>query len=83
MAAHRVKSVRSDGPAFKAGLRDGQELNGCSVYNNQPDKVATFHIRTTAGRNVIRYYPRETITVPQYHLDQKAYADNPDACRRQ
>jgi predicted metalloprotease with PDZ domain len=83
MAAHRVTSVRSDGPAFKAGLRDGQELEGWSVYNDKPDKKTAFHIRTTAGRYVIQYYPREMITAPQYHLHQKAYADNPDACRRQ
>jgi hypothetical protein len=42
------------------------------VYNNQPEKMATFHIRTEAGPKVIEYYPRRTVAgVPQYALDQK------------
>jgi predicted metalloprotease with PDZ domain len=84
MAAHRVTGVREDGPAFKAGLRDGQTLNGWSVYNNQPEKMATFRIRTEAGPKVIQYHPSRTVAgVPQYDLDQKAYQDNPDGCRGQ
>jgi predicted metalloprotease with PDZ domain len=82
MAAHRVTAVKEDGPAFKAGLRDGQELNGWSVYNNQPDRLATFHIDTAMGHQTIQYYPRETTTAPQYHLDQRAFADDPAACQR-
>ena len=82
MAAHRVTGVKEEGPAFKAGLRDGQTLNGWSVYNNQPEKMATFHIRTEAGPKVIEYYPSRTVAgVPQYDLDQKAYRSSPDACR--
>jgi len=82
-AVRRVTAVEKDGPAFKAGLRDGQELNGWSVYNNQPDKLATFRVQTVAGRQTIQYYPREITTAPQYHLDQKAFADDPAACQRQ
>jgi predicted metalloprotease with PDZ domain len=84
MIAHRVSGVIEGGPAFRAGLRDGQTLTGWSVYNNQPEKMATFHIQTDGGPEVIQYYPRRTIKdVPQYDLDQKAYATNPDACRGQ
>jgi predicted metalloprotease with PDZ domain len=81
-AVRRVTAVEKNGPAFKAGLRDGQELNGWSVFNNQPDKLATFRIQTVAGRQTIQYYPREITTAPQYHLDQKVFADDPAACQR-
>ncbi|HTQ56428.1 MAG TPA: hypothetical protein VMI94_18290 [Bryobacteraceae bacterium] len=80
--ARRVMGVRPEGPAFRAGLRDGQELLGWSIYNDQPDKMAKFTIRTAAGRQTIEYYPRgETRTVPQYHLDEQAYQADPAACR--
>jgi predicted metalloprotease with PDZ domain len=67
--ANTVTGVIPDGPAFKAGLRDGQTLAGVSVYNNQPEKLARFTIQTAEGRQTLEYYPRgKAITVPQYHL---------------
>jgi len=81
-AARRVTSVREDGPAFNAGLRNGQQINGVSVYNNQPDKIAKISIVTDSGPQAIEYYPRKTVKVPQYHLDQAAYASNPAGCRK-
>jgi predicted metalloprotease with PDZ domain len=84
MTAHRVTGVAEEGPAFKAGLRNGQTLNGWSVYYDQPEKMATFHVRTEGGPKVIQYYPSRIVAgVPQYDLDQKAYKGNPDACRGQ
>jgi predicted metalloprotease with PDZ domain len=84
MTAHQVTGVAEEGPAFRAGLRNGQTLTGWSVYNNQPEKMATFHIRTEGGPKVIQYYPSRTVAgVPQYDLDQKTYQGNPDACRGQ
>jgi predicted metalloprotease with PDZ domain len=81
-AAGRITSVREDGPAFKAGLRNGQQINGSSVYNNQPDKIAKIGIVTEVGTQTIEYYPRKTVKVPQYHVDQAAYASNPAGCRK-
>jgi predicted metalloprotease with PDZ domain len=74
MAAHKITAVRPDSPASKAGLRDGQKLLGWSVYNDQPDKSASFTIQTDAGEKTkIEYYPKgKMITVPQYHLDPGA-----------
>jgi len=86
-AARRVMGVRNDGPAFKAGLRNGQQTAGISVYNNQPDKIAKVSIVTETvtetGTQPIEYYPRKLVKVPQYHLDQAAYASNPEGCRKQ
>lgn len=49
-AAGSVTGVLLDGPAFRAGLRNGQRLGGrLSVYNNQPDKIAIVTIQTSEG----------------------------------
>jgi predicted metalloprotease with PDZ domain len=68
--AHKLTAVRPDGPAFKAGLREGQPLSGWSVHNNQPDQLARMTITTEDGNKTkIEYYPRGMmITVPQYHM---------------
>lgn len=81
-AAHSVIGLRPGGPAFQAGLRDGQRLAGWSVYNDQPDKIATLTIQTDTGRQTIEYYPKgKTITLQQYHIDPQAYSRDPAACR--
>jgi len=83
--AHKITGVVPDGPAYKAGLRDGQLLNGrVSVYNGHTDKPAIFTIQTDDGTKAIEYYPRgKTIATPQFHLDEKTYAANEASCRMQ
>jgi len=53
-----VTGVELNGPAFQAGLRNGQRLSGrLSVYNNEPDKPAIVTVQTSEGRkpsNTIR-----------------------------
>ena len=82
-AANSVTGVEPGGPAFQAGLRNGQRLAGrLSVYNNQPDKIAIVAIRTNDGQQAIEYYPQgKPVKVVQYHLDQQAYAANPASCQ--
>jgi predicted metalloprotease with PDZ domain len=65
-----ITGVQADGPAFRAGLRDGQALSGVSVYNNDPDRMARFTVQGAGGPSqTISYYPRgNAIKVPQYHL---------------
>jgi predicted metalloprotease with PDZ domain len=68
-AAETVKGVEPDGPAFAAGLRDGLQLTGVSVYNGQTDRLATITIRGDAGDRRIAYLPQgKTVVVWQYHL---------------
>lgn len=80
--AHRVTGVIPNGPAFEAGLRDGQQMVGFSVYDNQPDKTAKITVRTGATSQTIEYYPRgKPQAILQYHLDQQAYTANPAGCQ--
>jgi predicted metalloprotease with PDZ domain len=68
-SANTVKGVELDGPAFAAGLRNGQPLTGVSVYNGQTDRLATITIRGDAGDRKIAYLPQgKTVMVWQYHL---------------
>ncbi len=73
-AAGSITGVEPDGPAFQAGLRNGQRLSGrLSVYNNQPETAAIVTVQTSDGPKAIEYYPRgKSIAVMQYHLDQAA-----------
>ncbi|HZS47209.1 MAG TPA: hypothetical protein VFC63_19200 [Blastocatellia bacterium] len=82
MAKKIVIGVKDDGPAFKAGLRDGQRIAGRSINQGNTDKTAKIYIDTDQGRQTIEYYPRgKRIIVPQYHLDQAEYTANPNACK--
>jgi len=82
-AAGAIAGVEPAGPAFQAGLRNGQRLSGrLSIYNNEPEKAAIVTIRSGDARKTIEYYPHgKPISVMQYHLDQKAYAANPGSCQ--
>jgi predicted metalloprotease with PDZ domain len=69
--AKQVVGVVAEGPAFAAGLRNGQTLGRVSVYNGQPDRLATFTIHTDAGDQAIAFYPRgKAMPGWQYRLDQ-------------
>jgi predicted metalloprotease with PDZ domain len=58
-AAGKIVGVKAQGPAYAAGLRDGQVLSGrVSVSNNDPDRLALFTIRDDAGVREISFYPR-------------------------
>jgi predicted metalloprotease with PDZ domain len=83
-AAGSVTGVEPGGPAFQAGLRNGQRLSGkrLSVYNNHPEKIAIVTVQTGDGPRAIEYYPRGApVKVMQYHLDQQAYAADPVSCQ--
>jgi predicted metalloprotease with PDZ domain len=58
-AAGKVIGVRADGPAYAAGLRDGQLLSGrISVTNNDAQRAAVFGIRDDAGGREVQFFPK-------------------------
>jgi predicted metalloprotease with PDZ domain len=70
-AAKQIVGVVPGGPAFAAGLRDGQALGHTSFYNDDPNRLATFTIHTDPGDQAIAFYPRgKTVQVWQYQVDQ-------------
>jgi predicted metalloprotease with PDZ domain len=76
-----VAGVRPDSEAFKAGLRDGQQVIGTSIYWNDPLKPAKLTVHMAEGNQTFEYYPRGSASaVPQYHLDTEAYAANAGKC---
>ncbi len=57
--AGKVIGVRPDGPAYAAGLRDGQLLRGrTSVSNNDAERAAVFGIRDDAGEREVQFLPK-------------------------
>jgi len=77
----KVIGVKADSEAYKAGLRDGQQLLGWSIYNGDPTKQVKLTIKTDAGRQVITYLPQgEKVSVQQFILDQNEYSLRPEAC---
>jgi predicted metalloprotease with PDZ domain len=79
--SRKVVGVRPDSEAYKAGLRDGQQLLGWSITNNEPAKQVKLAIKTETGRREITYYPQgEKRPVQQFILDQDKYSLKPEAC---
>ncbi|MBD3298711.1 MAG: hypothetical protein GF341_08660 [candidate division Zixibacteria bacterium] len=68
--AGTVIGVDDGGPAYAAGLRDGQTLKGYSVHFNEPDKQITLTVEHEDTLREISYYPRgASMQVPEYVLD--------------
>jgi predicted metalloprotease with PDZ domain len=82
-AAGSVSGVEPGGPAFQAGLRNGQRLSGrLSVHNGQTEEMAIVTVQNSDGQRAIEYYPRgKPVKVMQYHLDQEAFAANAASCQ--
>jgi predicted metalloprotease with PDZ domain len=76
-----VAGVREDSEAFKAGVRDGQEVLGMSIYWNVVSKPVRLTVRAANGRLRIEYFPKgKTVTIPQYRMDKEAWTSTPERC---
>ena len=79
--AKKVIGVTAESEAYKAGLRDGQQLLGWSIDNGDPTKQVKLTIKTDTGRQAITYFPQgEKVSVQQFILDQDEYSMKPEAC---
>ncbi len=71
--------VREKGPAYDAGLRNGQKLIDGGLIFDDWTTMAQFTIEDSGKRKVVKYYPAagdEKVRVPQYRL--KAPAERKD-----
>jgi predicted metalloprotease with PDZ domain len=53
-----IVGVRKDGPAYSAGLRDGQKLLSSSITKGKPDQLATFKVSSESGEQRVSFYPQ-------------------------
>ena len=76
-----VAGVREDSEAFKAGVRDGQEVLGVSVNWGDVSKPVRLTVRAVSGQLRIEYFPKgKTVSVPQYRTDEEAWTLTPERC---
>ncbi|HEX8558866.1 MAG TPA: hypothetical protein VF668_12210 [Pyrinomonadaceae bacterium] len=77
-----VGAVREGGPAFRAGLRSGQQILGAQIFYGDPTKVVRLTVMDSRGRKDVQFYPAgEKLRVPQYALPARASEAEMAACR--
>ena len=68
-AAKVLTGVVEGGPAYLAGLRDGEALKGVSVYKGEPERPAKFRVAMDGGEREIIFFPRgKPMAAWQYEL---------------
>jgi predicted metalloprotease with PDZ domain len=73
--------VKPNGEAYKAGLRNGQELTRWSIYNGDPSKQVHLIVKSEDGDKVVNYYPLgEKVTIQQFTVDLHRYASSRRSC---
>ena len=67
-----ISGVRQDGPAYAAGLRDGQKLMELSFIKGNPDRLVTLKVNSGTDEQRISFYPRGKIeNIWQYELQPR------------
>lgn len=80
-AAGTVTGVRKNGPAFRAGLRDGMPVRR-TRWSSDPTQECEIHVGPRGGEaKAIRYLPQgEQRLVPQYRMAGARYEADKEAC---
>jgi predicted metalloprotease with PDZ domain len=80
-SAKLVTGLRSDSIAFKAGLRNGQEIIGRRIFFDDPTRPAEIKVKNGDGEVAIQFLPMgETIRVPQYTFKLQDFKEEERAC---
>lgn len=74
-AAKRVTGVVQNGLAYRAGIRDGQELFTWSIYNDNPSKDALLGVVIDGQKRTITFSPVKQATLEQYRVTSEAAKD--------
>jgi hypothetical protein len=61
-----MSGVVPDGPAYRAGIRNGRELFRWSIYNDDPSKDALLGVVIDGQKKAITFSPAKQVTVVQY-----------------
>lgn len=81
LSKNQVSGVNPDSAAFRAGIRDGQEIAGASIYWDDVSKPVRLKIRSGNGRQIVEYFPTgKSIPIPQYHLQSEQSTATPEVC---
>lgn len=62
----RMTGVVKDGPAYRAGIRDGQDLFRWSIDNDDPSKDALLGVVIDGQRKLITFSPARQRAIEQY-----------------
>ncbi len=71
-AAKRMTGVVQDGPAYRAGVRNGQELFRWSIYYEDPSKDALLGVVIDGQRKMITFSPAKQAHLEQYRVSGEA-----------
>ena len=70
-----VANLRPNSAAFNAGLREGQQVLGMSIYWGDVSKPIRLTVHSGKGPQMIEYLPRgKSVLIPQYHLENSGGA---------
>jgi predicted metalloprotease with PDZ domain len=76
----QATGVVVDGPAYRAGLRDGMTLQGWSIYGGDTSKEILLKVKTEEGSQDLRYWPVDGSTERLPTLTVRAGAKIDTAC---
>ncbi len=62
----RVTGIVAGGPAYRAGIRDGQQLFRWSIYNDDPSKDALLGVMIDGEKKLITFSPARQMEIDRY-----------------
>ena len=66
LESKRIAGVDPSGPAYRAGIRDGQEVFRYSIYHDDPSKEVLLGVVGGGKREMIHHSPATQVEISQY-----------------
>lgn len=74
LESQRIAGVDPAGPAYRAGIRDGQEVFRVSIYHNDPSKDILLGVVVNGKREMIHYSGAKQQEITQYRATAEGNA---------